>query len=68
MAFGLRWGTVNLQQISGGGRVLLRCDGREWWGKAPAGLPEVFETDEGQTYKTREDAEQVARNFAADTR
>lgn len=63
MAFGLRWGGIHLMQISGDARVRLAADGREWWGKPPAGRPEVFETDVGQVYVTKDDAEKVASNF-----
>jgi hypothetical protein len=64
MPFGLRWGSIVLMQIAGGGRIRLACEGRDWWSKhAPLGRPEVFETEHGHYYPTRAEAEEVAAAF-----
>lgn len=68
LRWGLRYsaveGFVCLEQIAGGGRVLLRTGAREWWCKSPSGVAwEAFPTATGQTYGTREEAEQVIANL-----
>lgn len=61
--YGLRFfekgSEVKVAQIGGGGRVRLNAGGREWWSRAPFERLEVFETDNGQTYATAEEAAEV---------
>jgi hypothetical protein len=61
--YGLRWGGIKLMWTSGGGRTRLECEGREWWGKPPAGRAEVYE-DENGYFASKEEAETVADNLA----
>lgn len=66
--WGLRYssveGVVCLIQIAGGGRLRLKCGGREWWSRPPSGARwEPYRAFLGQTYETREDAEEVIANL-----
>lgn len=69
MPYGLRYfdcdKPVQLMQISGGGRVLLEApeSNRTWWSAPPDVQWEVFETSDGQTYNTMEEARDAASNF-----
>jgi hypothetical protein len=57
-------GFVCLMQISGGGRVRLGREGRMWWSRRPNGVAwEAFPSSEGQTYATKEAAEEVIANL-----
>lgn len=68
LRYGLRYyaehNEVRLLQIAGGGRIMLESAGKEWWTSPPKGADwQVYIADAGQTYDTREMAEQVARNL-----
>lgn len=67
--WGLRCSTVEgdvwLMQLSGGGRLRLRCGEREWWARPPLGVTwEVAPSSSGQTYPTRESAVAVAERLS----
>ncbi len=70
MSYGLHffdaWGDeFRLEQIGGGGRVKLKHARRGWelWKRPPDVHWQVYETEDGQTYPSREDAEAVAVNL-----
>lgn len=44
-------------------RTRLECEGREWWGKPPAGRADVYEDNDG-LFASKEEAETVADNLA----
>ncbi len=55
---------ARLLQIGGGGRVRVEVSRVERWCKPPAVAWSVYETEYGQTYPSRELAEQAAKNLS----
>lgn len=52
---------VALAQLSGGGRLRVSSDGKEWWERRRAGSGwEPFPADRGQTWPSAEAAAAVA--------
>jgi hypothetical protein len=51
-------------QIAGGGRIRLRCGAREWWSRPQRAVAwEAYLSDVGQTYDSKELAEEVIANL-----
>ena len=66
--WGLRYSTVEgyvcLMQIAGGGRLRLGCGERDWWSRRVGGVGwEAYPSAIGQTYETKEKAEEVIANL-----
>jgi hypothetical protein len=67
--WGLRYSTVEgvvcLMQIAGGGRLRVRCNGREYWSRRPSGAAwEAYPAATGETFASKEQAEQVIANLS----